>query len=104
MLPPKVSIDWLMLSVVKMGAQQCHSAWRKYIKAFGNLAKESNTILLPSNSGDISSMVTQAMTIYQSLSSNDVRKQVHAAEQSELGTDDFIPEPYPAPEGLKPSE
>lgn len=76
----------------------------QYIKAFGNLAKESNTILLPSNSGDISSMVTQAMTIYQSLSSNDVRKQVHAAEQSELGTDDFIPEPYPAPKDLKPSE
>ncbi|KAJ8392769.1 hypothetical protein AAFF_G00072530 [Aldrovandia affinis] len=39
----------------------------QYVSAFSNLAKESNTILLPSNTGDISSMVTQAMTIYSSL-------------------------------------
>lgn len=31
----------------------------QYVAAFSNLAKESNTILLPSNTGDISSMVTQ---------------------------------------------
>uniref|UniRef100_A0A672QTK3 Stomatin-like protein 2, mitochondrial n=1 Tax=Sinocyclocheilus grahami TaxID=75366 RepID=A0A672QTK3_SINGR len=40
----------------------------QYVSAFSNLAKESNTILLPSNTGDISSMVTQAMAIYGSLS------------------------------------
>jgi len=39
----------------------------KYVTAFGNLAKESNTILLPSNAGDVTGMVTQAMTIYQRL-------------------------------------
>ncbi|XP_055064819.1 stomatin-like protein 2, mitochondrial [Misgurnus anguillicaudatus] len=39
----------------------------QYVSAFSNLAKESNTILLPSNTGDISSMVSQAMTIYGSL-------------------------------------
>jgi len=38
-----------------------------YVKAFGNLAKESNTLLLPSNVGDVSGMVTQAMTIYKKL-------------------------------------
>uniref|UniRef100_A0A671RME0 Stomatin-like protein 2, mitochondrial n=1 Tax=Sinocyclocheilus anshuiensis TaxID=1608454 RepID=A0A671RME0_9TELE len=31
----------------------------QYVSAFSNLAKESNTILLSSNTGDISSMVTQ---------------------------------------------
>lgn len=31
----------------------------QYIAAFGNLAKETNTVLLPTNTGDISSMVTQ---------------------------------------------
>ena len=31
----------------------------KYIAAFGNLAKESNTILLPSNVSDVGSMVAQ---------------------------------------------
>lgn len=40
----------------------------KYIEAFGNLAKESNSIILPSNTGDISSMVAQALTIYNTIS------------------------------------
>merc|ERR1719237_1634903 len=38
-----------------------------YVKAFGNLAKSSNTVLLPSNPGDVSGMVTQAMAIYKKL-------------------------------------
>jgi hypothetical protein len=36
----------------------------KYITAFGQIAKESNTILLPANVGDAGSMVAQAMSIY----------------------------------------
>ncbi|XP_074649923.1 stomatin-like protein 2, mitochondrial [Tubulanus polymorphus] len=39
----------------------------KYIEAFGKLAKEGNTVLLPSNTGDISSMVTQALSIYKTV-------------------------------------
>ena len=39
----------------------------KYVAAFGELAKESNTLMLPSNAGDMSGMVAQAMTIYQKL-------------------------------------
>lgn len=31
----------------------------QYVSAFSNLAKESNTVLLPTNTGDISGMVTQ---------------------------------------------
>lgn len=33
----------------------------QYVSAFSHLAKESNTILLPSNTGDISGMVTQVL-------------------------------------------
>jgi len=40
----------------------------QYVQAFGNLAKEGNTVVLPMNSGDISGVVTQAMTIYDTLS------------------------------------
>ncbi|CAH1796909.1 unnamed protein product [Owenia fusiformis] len=40
----------------------------QYIGAFSNLAKEGNTVLLPTNTGDISSMVSQAMSIYNNLS------------------------------------
>ena len=31
----------------------------QYVAAFNNLAKESNTVILPANSGDVSGMVTQ---------------------------------------------
>uniref|UniRef100_A0A6Q2XK35 Stomatin-like protein 2, mitochondrial n=1 Tax=Esox lucius TaxID=8010 RepID=A0A6Q2XK35_ESOLU len=40
------------------------SVAEQYVSAFANLAKESNTILLPSNSGDISGMVTQVCVCF----------------------------------------
>lgn len=42
----------------------------QYVNAFSKLAQESNTILLPANTGDITSMVTQAMGIYGTLTKN----------------------------------
>jgi regulator of protease activity HflC (stomatin/prohibitin superfamily) len=39
----------------------------KYIQAFSKLAKENNTILLPANTGDVSSMVAQAMSVIKEL-------------------------------------
>lgn len=39
----------------------------KYIAAFSKLAKENNTILLPANTGDVSSMVAQAMSVIKEL-------------------------------------
>ncbi|XP_071442512.1 stomatin-like protein stl-1 [Hetaerina americana] len=44
------------------------SVAEQYVQAFKNLAKTNNTILLPSNAGDITGAVTQAMTIYKNLS------------------------------------
>lgn len=37
----------------------------QYIKEFGNLAKTNNTMIIPSNLTDLSSMVATALTIYQ---------------------------------------
>lgn len=37
----------------------------QYVKAFKNLAKDTNTMILPSNIADVSSMVGQAMTVYK---------------------------------------
>ena len=31
----------------------------QYVQAFGNLAKKSNTVILPEKTGDVSSMVAQ---------------------------------------------
>ncbi|XP_041369112.1 stomatin-like protein 2, mitochondrial [Gigantopelta aegis] len=42
----------------------------QYVKAFGNLAKTANTLILPANTGDVSSIVAQAMTIYKNLAGN----------------------------------
>ncbi|XP_054754365.1 stomatin-like protein stl-1 [Lytechinus pictus] len=50
----------------------------QYVAAFSKLAKTSNTIVLPSNTGDISSMVGQAMAIYGNLANH--QKQLDAAE------------------------
>lgn len=37
----------------------------EYVKAFNKLAKTNNTLILPSNVADVSSVVTQAMAIYK---------------------------------------
>nr|XP_040040872.1 stomatin-like protein 2, mitochondrial [Gasterosteus aculeatus aculeatus] len=49
------------------GAAASLSVAEQYVSAFSNLAKESNTILLPSNTGDVGGMVAQAMSIYSRL-------------------------------------
>uniref|UniRef100_A0A0B6ZBQ4 Band 7 domain-containing protein n=1 Tax=Arion vulgaris TaxID=1028688 RepID=A0A0B6ZBQ4_9EUPU len=40
----------------------------QYVAAFSKLAKETNTVVLPANSGDVANMVTQALTVYKTLS------------------------------------
>ena len=44
------------------------SVAKQYVHAFSQLAKESNTLILPVNSSDIVSVVSQAMTIFNQLS------------------------------------
>ena len=45
-----------------------------YVKAFGKLAKASNTLLLPANVGDVTGMVTQALSIYKKLDQEVVKE------------------------------
>ncbi|XP_033952153.1 stomatin-like protein 2, mitochondrial [Pseudochaenichthys georgianus] len=59
------------------------SVAEQYVSAFSKLAKETNTILLPSSTGDISSMVTQAMTIYSSLA----KTSTHVVEEKKSDDD-----------------
>jgi hypothetical protein len=35
----------------------------QYVAAFGNLAKEGNTLIVPSNMADLASLVTTATTV-----------------------------------------
>merc|ERR1712095_27740 len=39
----------------------------KYVTAFQALSRTNNTLILPSNTGDVSSMVAQALSIYNQL-------------------------------------
>ncbi|XP_053159364.1 stomatin-like protein 2, mitochondrial isoform X1 [Hemicordylus capensis] len=57
------------------------SVAEQYVGAFSKLAKEANTILLPSNTGDVPNMVAQALGIYASLSKPQLAK---AAEDTAL--------------------
>lgn len=41
----------------------------QYVQAFGNLAKEGTTVLLPSNAGDAGSMVAQALGVFDTIRS-----------------------------------
>lgn len=40
---------------------------QQYVEAFQHLAKESNTIVLPANLSEPSSMVAQALTLYENI-------------------------------------
>lgn len=42
----------------------------KYIEALGKMAKASTTVVVPANVADASSMVTQAMAVYATISNN----------------------------------
>jgi len=54
-----------------------------YVKAFGELAKETNTLLLPANAGDVTGMVTQAMSIYKKLDNTAAQSSQAADEAKE---------------------
>ena len=39
----------------------------KYVDAFGKIAQQGNTMIVPSNAGDVSGMVAQALGVYKNL-------------------------------------
>lgn len=53
----------------------------KYIEAFGNIAKEGNTLIVPQNLGDISSMISSVMKISGSSFGNTKNIQQIAKQQ-----------------------
>uniref|UniRef100_A0A0K0F9D3 Stomatin-like protein 2, mitochondrial (inferred by orthology to a human protein) n=1 Tax=Strongyloides venezuelensis TaxID=75913 RepID=A0A0K0F9D3_STRVS len=43
----------------------------KYVRAFGNLAKVNNSLIIPSNTNDVNSMVAQALAVYKNVIKKD---------------------------------
>ena len=68
-------IELVATSIEKTGGEKAVALRlaEQYIQAFSNLAKETNTILLPENTGDTGAMVAQALSVF-----NSIQKQVAA--------------------------
>ena len=45
------------------GMQSGQRRWPKYVEQFGNLAKSTNTLILPANIADAGGFVAAAMTV-----------------------------------------
>jgi regulator of protease activity HflC (stomatin/prohibitin superfamily) len=62
-------IELVASSVQKSGGEKAVALRlaEQYIDAFSNLAKETNTILLPEKTGDIGSMVAQALAVFSKI-------------------------------------
>jgi regulator of protease activity HflC (stomatin/prohibitin superfamily) len=71
------SIELVAASIQKSGGEKAVALKlaEQYIEAFANLAKESNTILLPEKTGDVGSMVAQALAVF-----NKIQNQTSAEE------------------------
>lgn len=63
------SIDLISKKLGEANGQNAASfaVAEKYITAFGELAKMNNTLILPSDTGNVSNMVAQAMAIYSNI-------------------------------------
>ncbi|KAG5403866.1 hypothetical protein IGI04_009985 [Brassica rapa subsp. trilocularis] len=55
----------------------------QYIQAFGNIAKEGTTMLLPSSAANPANMIAQALTMYKSLVPNGGIQETSAVESSD---------------------
>ncbi len=62
-------IEAVAISIQKAGGEEAVALKiaEQYVSAFGKLAKESNTILLPANTNDAGSMVAQALGIFNTI-------------------------------------
>lgn len=62
-------IEMVAVAVQKSGGEKAVALRlaEQYIQAFSKLAKESNTILLPEKTGDVGSMVAQALSVFDAI-------------------------------------
>ncbi len=62
-------IELVASAIQKAGGEQAVAlkVAQQYVEAFGKLAKESTTILLPANAGDAGSMVAQALGVFNTI-------------------------------------
>lgn len=66
-------IERVATAILSKGGEQAVSlrVAEQYMEAFKNLAKTSNTLIIPANTNDASSMIAQALTVFKSINSKD---------------------------------
>ena len=85
-----LNFSFLFFNLVQNGnAAASLSVAEQYVSAFSNLAKQSNTVLLPTNTGDISGMVSQVCICAQFC----VWRLVCTAPRHDINTSEFVPSP-----------
>ena len=67
-----MSIETIAISILKNGGTEAVSMniAKQYREAFQKLAQNSNTLIIPSEAGNISAMTAQAMSIFDQMKSN----------------------------------
>lgn len=63
------SIETVASAIEKTGGEKAVALKiaEQYVAAFGKLAQEGTTVLLPANAGDAGSMVAQALTVFEAI-------------------------------------
>lgn len=79
---------------IEQGADNAQSAVslkvaEQYVEAFGRLAKEGTSVVVPGNVGDIGSMIATAMGVYGKVSESQARRLVGGNQQQKGGSIDF---------------
>lgn len=66
----------------------------KYVKAFGNIAKEGTTVLLPANTNDPSSMIASALSIFGSIQKQSKKQAGRIGDEADnhISTEDDLEE------------
>jgi len=69
------AIEKVAKSMTARGAEGAISlrVAERYVEAFGNLAKESNTLIIPSDAGDIGNFIAKALGIFNSMPGKQVK-------------------------------
>lgn len=75
----------------------------QYVSAFSKLAKTGNTLILPSNTHDVSSMVAQAMAIYQNISPKAENSSSSIELENEKDWEEYISDKEDQPQDSKES-
>jgi regulator of protease activity HflC (stomatin/prohibitin superfamily) len=74
----------------------------KYVDAFGKLAKEANSVIVPAQLGDLGGMIAGAMGIYGKISETQTRNQQQLGDRLEKGMQERLEEPKAKSEAEEP--